>query len=288
MSQAYLIVVLVAGLLVAWAGLLRSFGWRAHIAESNYQSNLIRLEEALLGKPAPASLVGSSITGRLLPEYFDQTSLGRIGNLGLDGSGPLLGLELLASRSEVSPVVVIEANLLMVPEGVNDRALRNAVNGLGFKLAGRVPMLRAETRPTSLLYSWLKRRKDAMAGSNLASSEAGTSPVGLSTQEVRLDQNTPAELASHEQRVFELCRRLQSRGLRLILLRFPISSSVVQTEFHPLDFTGRLAEELQILRVDLGKELRNQGHEPRFTDGTHLSPISARLAAGILDGLVKK
>lgn len=277
-----------AGLLVAWAGLLRSFGWRAHIAESNYQSNLIRLEEALLANPAPASIVGSSITGRLMPEYFDETSLGRIGNLGLDGSGPLLGLELLASRSEVSPVVVIEANLLMVPEGVNDRALRNAVNGFGFKLAGRTPMLRAETRPTSLIYSWLKRRKDAMAGSNLTSSDAGTSPVGPSTQEVRLDQNTPAELAAHQQRVFELCQRLQSRGRRLILLRFPISTSIVQTQFHPLDFTGRLATELQIRRVDLGLELRKRGHEPRFTDGTHLNPQSARLAASILDQIVKE
>lgn len=288
--QAALTLALTALLLAAWAGVLRALPFRAHLAESNYESNLIRLQHALLGEPAPLALVGSSITGRLLPEYFTDTPVPRIANLGLDGGGPLLGLDLLATRSNVPPVVVIEANLLMVPEGVNDQAMRDAVASPGFRLAEHASFLRAEARPSSLVYAWLKRRKDDRSPAPIAASPAATpaesdapaAGLGRSEQEVRLDRNTPEELEAHKARVYSVCRRLQGRGLRLILVRYPNSASIIQTSFHPLDFTGSLAEELKIRRIDLGQELRAQGHEPTFTDGTHLSAPSARVSAAIL------
>jgi hypothetical protein len=268
-------------LLALWTLILLALPWRAHIAESNYQSNLIRLEHSLLSPTANAALVGSSITGRLLPEYFSQTPWPQIANLGLDGSGPVLGLELLASRSNIPPILVIEANLLMVPEGINDRTLRKSVNGLGFQLARHIPFLRAESRPTSLLYSWLKRRQElSSAPREIPSQPAPEIPAGKVTQqETRMDLNTPEELESHKQRVYSLCRSFQARGIQLFLVRFPTQYVPIQTQFHPLDFTGDLAKELAIPRIDLGLEFQRIGHMPSFTDGTHLSPASARIAA---------
>jgi hypothetical protein len=272
-------------LLGLWSLVLNALPWRAHIAESNYQSNLIRLEHALLNPATPnAALVGSSITGRLLPEYFKDSNLPQIANLGLDGSGPLIGLELLASRSNIPPILLIEANLLMVPEGVNDRTLRNAVDGLGFQLARHAPILRAESRPSSLLYAWLKRRKDRSELDTAApiSSPATTSPQQPTQQETRMDLNTPEELASHSNRVYTLCRQLQNRGIRITLVRFPTQAIPIQTQFHPLDFTGDLARQLGVQRIDLGQEFQRIGHAPSFTDGTHLSPSSAHRAAQTL------
>lgn len=264
-------------LVVVWSLALRFIPFRAHLAESNYESNLIRLQQSLLGPPPPAALVGSSITGRLLPEYFGGTAVSHVANLGLDGSGPLLGMELLSGHGPLPPVVVVEANLLMVPEGENDKVLRDAAAGFGFRLAGHAEALRAETRPTSLLYAWLKRRKDERAAV-----VAGVSGGVRSEQEVRLDRNTPAELEAHREKVFEAFRKALASGSRLILIRYPTASSVVQESFHPLDFTGTLATNLSVRRIDLGRELRARGHEPQFTDGTHLSAASARVAAGVV------
>lgn len=280
-----------AGLLSLWSLALLALPGRAHIAESNYQSNLIRLEHALLGPTAQAALVGSSITGRLLPEYFSDTPWTQIANLGLDGSGPLLGLELLAARSNIPPILVMEANLLMVPEGINDRTLRNAVDGLGFKLARHIPFLRAEARPTSLLYSWLKRRQEERVSTAATtapsipveaaatSASPPTSGAKPTQQETRMDMNTPEELEAHKRRVYGLCRKLQERGIHLVLVRFPTQFVPIQTQFHPLDFTGDLAKDLSIPRMDLGREFQRVGHTPTFTDGTHLSSASARIAA---------
>lgn len=284
-ARSWWILGLAGGLFAAWSLVLAVLPWRAHIAESNYHSNLIRLEHALFQPRPHLALVGSSITGRLLPEYFEGTPAPTIANLGLDGSGPLLGLELLAGQSNPPPVVLIEANLLMVPEGPNDRTLRAAVDGFGFTLARHIPLLRADARPTSLVYSWLKRRRDAASvvpPPQAATDVRGTATAETTPQETRLDQNSPAELGHHKERIYELCRRLKQRGITLVVVRFPTQAVPVQTAFHPLDFTGDLARDLGVRRIDLGKQFRDQGQVPGYTDGIHLAPASARLAASLL------
>src|SRR6266496_1401013 len=92
----------ILGLSAAFGVILVIFGsvtpWRAELAETNFQANLIRVQ-AFLFDPLPrAVLVGSSISGRLLPSYFAQTSLAPFANLGLDGSGPSLGLDFVLQR----------------------------------------------------------------------------------------------------------------------------------------------------------------------------------------------
>jgi transcription-repair coupling factor (superfamily II helicase) len=60
-------VLLAAGwwVFVGWSG------WRADLAESNLQANLIRITRYLRAESPDVVLVGSSIGGRLVPEYFE-------------------------------------------------------------------------------------------------------------------------------------------------------------------------------------------------------------------------
>src|SRR5262245_21048939 len=152
--QTVVILGLTVLLLIVWSGLLRLLPSRATLAESNFQANLIRLQRSLssTSKP-PAALIGSSITGRILPEYFEGTPLAGSVNLGLDGSGPALALEMVDRMKAPPSLLLIEANLLPVPPSANDTELRKTVDGWWFKLASRVDVLRAESRPSSLLYS---------------------------------------------------------------------------------------------------------------------------------------
>src|SRR5437660_7207526 len=98
--------------------LLAAFGvvtwlapWRAELAENNFQANLIRLQAFLFDPPPRAVLVGSSLSGRLLPRFFEGTELAPVANLGLDGLSPVFGLKTVARRPP--PLVLIEENTLL-------------------------------------------------------------------------------------------------------------------------------------------------------------------------------
>ena len=77
--QAWRIVAVALVLLGAWRGVLGVTRWRADFAETNYQQNLLRIESfhrrMTSEQPATTVLAGTSITGRLLPQFFDRTPL---------------------------------------------------------------------------------------------------------------------------------------------------------------------------------------------------------------------
>src|SRR5262245_9151061 len=127
--QCRRILVLALGLLTAWSITLHLLPSRAVLAESNYQANLIRLARPLYATSSmPAVLIGSSITGRIIPEYFNDTSLAGAKSLGLDGSGPALALELIVNQQRPPRLLLIESNLLPVPPSANDRVLKETVS----------------------------------------------------------------------------------------------------------------------------------------------------------------
>src|SRR5262245_7452517 len=92
---------------IGLVALLLLAGWRlllvailpAEFAGSPYQQNLLRIERLQRRVEAGAGLsnvlVGTSIAGRFLPEYFSGTSLAGLANLGLDGTTPAFALEAL-------------------------------------------------------------------------------------------------------------------------------------------------------------------------------------------------
>ncbi len=286
--QTLHILLWVALFLGAWSFCLRLVPIRAPLAESNYQANLIRLQDFLFQPVRPAVFVGSSITGRLLPGYFESTSLAGSANLGLDGSGPRLGIELLIRQTSAPPTrLFIEANLLGIPPGPNDLQLLDAAESFTFSLARQTPLLRAETRPSSLLYSWLKqRRSDApdirRPPPTVSSNIAGAHSV--SPLPIPWDRSTPAERARHRDVIRQELLELRRRGVQVVLLRFPHADVAEDPTARGADFADELARDLQLPQWELGPELRASGVVPTFSDGTHLTSGSARSVARLIAG----
>ncbi|MSU33915.1 MAG: hypothetical protein EXS36_02170 [Pedosphaera sp.] len=273
-------------LLGAWSLFLRRLPIRAQLAESNYQANVIRLQDFLFQPVRPAVFVGSSITGRLLAGYFSATLLEGSANLGLDGSGPRLGIELLVlQKSTPPPWLFVEANLLGIPPGSNDAQLLEATHGLTFSLARRISLFRAETRPSSLLYSWLKQRRND-AHDNRIPPLTSSPPAALLSAPLPItwDRSSPEERALHRNGIRQGLLELRRRGTQVVLLRFPHADVPEDPAARDANFGDELARELQLPQWELGPELRASGISPTFSDGTHLTPGAARSVARLIAG----
>ncbi len=83
---------------------------KAEFAEVIFQSNLIRLQAWEFEAPRSNLIVGSSISGRLLPGYFAGTPLASMDDLGLDGSGPEFGLRMALARSNPPSRIFVEVH----------------------------------------------------------------------------------------------------------------------------------------------------------------------------------
>lgn len=239
---------------------------RAELAESNYQANLIRLQSWMIEAPKTNVIIGSSIAGRLLPGNFAGTSLASVANLALDGSGPELGLRLLLARSNPPPRVFIEVHRLGKAWNANDDMLLAALRDPGFALAGAVPGLRADSRPSTLLYAWLRRRRE-VAPAPVARPVTNASGQLLSS--VVLVR--PEWLDHFAGQVAELRRH----GSEVTLLRLPVGRENPADPLAP-NQTDALARDLGLRLLDLNREASLRGVSLSYTDGLHLSSDSAR------------
>ncbi len=267
-------------LLTGSYGLLtRMFPARAELAESNYQANLIRLQAFLFDNCPRTVIAGSSISGRLLPSYFRGTGLAPVANLGLDGSSPLFALELVL-EAKPPPIVIIEENLLLKPEDANDASLRAATESFGFKLAKEIGIWRADIRPSSLLYSWLKsHQKKAPHSTDSAEQKAPTprSPASPGLASLRC-----------RNKLGEQIRALRARGSRVVLMRVPTGPQFVPKDNPSLPLGAALAREYDLCEVDLEAECAKRGQALSFSDGVHLTPASARQVSALLGELVSE
>lgn len=274
--QALCIISLAALLAVAYGVWARAGLWHAELAENNFEANLIRLQTFLFERPPHAVLVGSSITGRLLPSYFKGTSLAPMANLGLDGSGTLFALELV--RTNPVPIVIVEENTLLRPPNVNEQLLAQTLAGFNFRLSKYLPLLRAKSRPSSMLYTWLKLR--SRDGAKEAVAE-GPSAAGPAVATLPSPSEEAAFETVHNQLRNEI-KQLVEHGCRVVLLRLP-SGHILTSASDPAATLGQtLAREFNLLRVDLGQECASRGESVTFTDGIHLSAGSARQASRLL------
>lgn len=276
-NRQALCILLLAALLAAGYGLLARAGlWRAELAETNFDANLIRLQSFLFERPPHAVLVGSSITGRLLPSYFTGTSLAPMANLGLDGSGTLFALELICTNPV--PVVIIEENTFLRPPNSNEQLLAQTLLGFNFRLSKYFPLLRARNRPSSILYTWVKLRGREHATAAVvepaAASAPGVAPLPSPSEDATFE-------TVHNQLRNEI-KKLLEHGCRVVILRLPSGQSLTSATDRAATLGETLAREFSLLRVDLGQECASRGESITFTDGVHLSAGSARQASRLL------
>jgi hypothetical protein len=279
--QALRIVSLGVLLSIGFSLLLWLFPKRAELAENNFQANVIRLQSFLFDASPRAVLVGSSMTGRLLPRYFANTPLEPVINLGLDGSGPALGLELTLKKPP--PLVLIEVNQILKPRDGNDELLENVSQTFTFRLSRYLPVLRAHSRPSSILYSWLKNGRNH-------NQEDVKSPVRLSNNILTPSTNTPpqADLVPLKAKLRSQIHSLREAGCRIVLLRMPAGESTLTDQSPASIFANELVQEFDILQIDLPALFASEHREIAYTDGLHLTPASSLDVCTVLVSLLKE
>jgi hypothetical protein len=70
--------------------------------------------------------------------------------------------------------------MLCKPDDSNEMMLRETIRGLMFQVSRQIPPLRAECRPSSMLYSWLKLRREQPPTATSQNESALASDVALS------------------------------------------------------------------------------------------------------------
>jgi len=217
----------------------------------------------------------------MLQSYFEATAIRPLANLGIDGSGPVFGLELVSNRPP--PTIIVEANRFSTAPDSNDAMLHEAIDGPWFRAARLLPFLRADCRPSSLLYSWAKLHRDSRKATpqrNAATQETGYNVWPSPAQ-------TPVEMEPLKKWMSETLRALREKGSYVVIVRLPTGYR------RGLDAEGLLLasaviRDLELPVIDLESECLSRGHRLEFTDGIHMTPASARQSSQLLAELVEK
>jgi len=249
------------------------------LAETNYEANRLREERWLLGPKAPAALVGTSISGRLLPAYFDGTPLAGLANLGLDGASPDTGLRLVALRPGATPLVLLEVQMLSKPPGSNDRQLLDLATGMGLRVSEWLPLTRADARPSTVLYAWLKERREG--GGSAADPGPAALQSGASTHAADAGATAAPQTPDWYPRIRSAIEAVQKGGARVVLVRIPAGSADPADPELP-NAADATAREFGLPLVDLLRLSRQEGLAMTYTDGLHLTPPSARAVSRLL------
>ncbi len=269
MSFPFRIFLITGLLLIAWLGTVQWAGWEADLAESNLQANLLRISR-YLREPAPeVVLVGSSVGGRLLPSYFAEHGA-KVLNLGLDGSRPLFGFEVLDAGSKPPTTMLLDTSALFQPLGENDVALRDAMSSPTARMDKALPFFRPESRPSSVIYNQFKSIRDSL-GSGKARSPKRPGPAGSSFE-------MPATYPEVAGRI----REYQKRGTRVVILDIPRGEGWAESARGAV---AALATELDLPILEPGPAIyAGEGDVLRFSDGLHLDAPSARKVSAWLAG----
>jgi hypothetical protein len=248
-----------AGLLsLVWLALTVWGGWRADLAESNLQANLIRITRYLQADSRDIVLVGSSISGRLLPYYFNFKGR-EVLNLGLDGSGPLFAFEVLSRGARPPELVLLESDSLFRPLSGNDEIMREAMGSTTAKMSEHLALFRPEVRPFTVAYARLKSWRDGLA-------QGRQSPP---QQAAWNDESLP----SNYDLVKDQVAALKAQGSKILLVNMPAGEGWAMPIAGP---AKQLAEELELEVLEPGAEVYEaEGDVLRFTDGLHLDGPSA-------------
>ena len=255
-------------LLVAYMLFLRLGDRHAVLSESNLQSNLGRVSAYLRSQKVDAVLVGSSVAGRLLSSYFDQSGM-PVHNLGLDGSRPMFGFEVVGMRNDIPCTMLIDTSTLFIRSDKNDLALRDAICSPTMALGKWLPFLRPESRPSSLIYCSIKGLRDRTGGGILLDAKKRSGSHSANGGGAWVEDRYYIE-------VRDAISDCQKRGMRIALLSIPRGEGWGE---RCSGAERRLADELGVPLLEPGVTLAESKATLRFTDGVHLDVQSAKAVA---------
>lgn len=260
-------------MVVGWIAFVTWTGWRADLAESNLQANLIRITR-YLREPAPDTvLVGSSVGGRLLQDDFAKAGA-IVLNLGLDGSRPLFGFDVLNEHSKLPKRVLLDTSTLFQSLQPNDDTLREAMKSPTAKMSGSLPFFRPELRPASVVYEKIKGLRD-QASKGRSASPLLEGPVSIPS----------AELPETYDVVRDGVKALLDAGTEVLIVEIPRGPGWAEPNSGAA--VTQLATELNIPILRPGPAIyAEDGDILRYTDGLHLdAPSAARVTQWIATAL---
>ncbi len=265
-------VVTATGFMVVGLQLLFGLGWLpvATFAESNLTNNEVRLQKLFRNRDAGLVVLGSSLAGRL-PEAAFPAEWKAV-NLGLDGGNSAFGAGLLLKWNVEPGMVVVEGNSIAKERSGNDPILEERIRSLTFHWSTWMAPWRAERRPFSAFYSWLKTRKDeATAGSGGTNAEAGLSAAVMKTQ--------PGDQELLNGRILpERLQALRDQGAEVLIVMAPDGGADRSEEYR---VASAVSARTGIPVLDVKGEFDETIF--RYTDGLHLSPPSARRVVQLIE-----
>jgi hypothetical protein len=262
------IVILAILLLSGYALLQKLSGTSAVLLESNLQSNLARISRYLYAPKVETVLVGSSMTGRLLPSYFKEEGM-EVFNLGLDGCHSPFGLEIILMRKNLPKRVIVETASLDHDPNANEKTVREAIQTPTFKIGRVIEAFRPENRPLSLLYWWCKQLSGRKPG--------GSSHSAFMIDEQKADptsKSAKSELVGNDQAIEEILITLKKRGVDVRLFSIPHADGWGMAQSRRI---SKISKNVGIPILEPGVEIAKRTDTLRFTDGAHLDVVSATL-----------
>lgn len=267
-SNALEILLFALVLLAGYSLFQKATGSQAVLLESNLQSNLARISRYLHAPKVDTVLVGSSVAGRLLPQYFKDQGVEVI-NLGLDGCRTLYGLEIVQQRKDLPRTVLVDTSALFMEANANEATLREAVSSPTFHMGEGFTPFRPENRPLSLLYWWMKKFSDRKGG-------ARTHLAWLPNQAKEAPFVKDGEVAAEDRNdraIKEVLMALKSKGVNVLLVEIPRAEGWGHPRGGKL---RKISEETGVSLLEPGVEIAGTSDTLRFTDGLHLDVPSAK------------
>lgn len=243
------------------------FDLKADFSATGLHSNYGRIDllkqSENKNKPADIVLLGSSMMGRLLPQYF-QEGANDVINLGIDGGGGNSALELFLASELRAKIAVVELNGLGYNINEQGAKVIEYASSAEADLRVKIPMLSYQSRPSDLIYTLLKRLKDSSGGGYEIGGRSDGKDIPLTIEQ--------------KEYLRVLSERIKSKADCVVFVEIP--SIAVANRY--------LVEHL----TDLGFQIMHMHDFPiaklRTTDEIHLNLPSAKLVSNDLVKFIEK
>jgi hypothetical protein len=264
---------LACGIATAW------FGNRLKLTATTTRDGSLITLNRYAQEPIPdIVLVGSSVTFRLSEPYF---STPRLRNLAIAGGSPMTGLEIVAARSRLPKLILVEANIL---SRAADASLVNRYSGvdaggpLFFRPARALVAAYENWRHAPLSYTEASAALDRLV--KAPPSDFDNRPyLQLAIEQANAEDAVPVTRTNVEE-IKRLAASIEQHGSRLLLFELPYASELEAARFARETrriVHGAFPEPGRWLSIDVARE------ELRWPDGAHLDERSAVLVARAID-----
>jgi hypothetical protein len=180
-------------------------------------------------------------------------------------------------RRPAPALVLLEGHLLSKRAGPNDHQLLELATGVGMRITALAPLTRADARPSTVLYGWLKERRAGPDGRDGAPGPVTARVVSAAQAEKDAAGLDP----DWRPRIQKLIASLQEQGSRVVLVRLPSGIGDPADPEAPNELDA-IAGELGLPLVDLLRLSRQGRVAVSYTDGLHLTPQAARAVSRVL------